>query len=53
MSKEVILGDRVLQSIHWIRWQKLLLDSDPVELYGADTKVLNQAVKRNRVRTRA
>ena len=27
-----------------------MLDSDPARLYGVPTKVLNQAVRRNRVR---
>jgi hypothetical protein len=33
--------------IYLIRGQKVLLDSDLAELYGVETKVLNQAVKRN------
>jgi hypothetical protein len=30
-----------------IRGQKVMLDADLAELYGVQTKVLNQAVKRN------
>ena len=33
--------------IFLIRGQKVMLDSDLAELYGVQTKVLNQAVKRN------
>lgn len=33
--------------IYTIRNKKVMLDSDLAELYGVDTKVLNQAVKRN------
>lgn len=33
--------------IYIIRGQKVMLDSDLAELYEVDTKVLNQAVKRN------
>ena len=33
--------------IHEIRGQKVMLDFDLAELYGVETKVLNQAVKRN------
>jgi len=33
--------------IHEIRGQKVMLDFDLAELYGDETKVLNQAVKRN------
>ncbi len=41
----------VLQSkIHEIRGVKVLLDFDLATLYGVETKVLNQAVKRNLVR---
>jgi ORF6N domain len=50
MSKEIIPIERVVQSIRWIRGQKVLLDSDLADLYGVATKSLNQAVKRNRAR---
>ena len=33
--------------IYYIRGQKVMLDKDLAKLYGAQTKVLNQAVKRN------
>ena len=33
--------------INEIRGQKVMLDFDLAELYGVETKVLNQAVKRN------
>ena len=47
MSKEIIPVDRVVQSIRWIRGQKVLLDSDLAVLYGVTTGNLNKAVKRN------
>jgi|ERR1043166_6051261 hypothetical protein len=50
MSKEIIPSERVVQSIRWIRAQKVLLDFDLATLYGVPTKVLNQAVKRNNAR---
>ena len=48
----------VLESVSWcferailyIRAQKVMLDSDLAELYGVETKVLNQAVQRNQRR---
>ena len=33
--------------IHIIRGQQVMLDSDLARLYGVETRVLNQAVKRN------
>jgi len=36
--------------IRVIRGQQVMLDSDLAQLYGVETKVLNQAVKRNIVR---
>lgn len=33
--------------IYWIRNDKVMLDRDLAKLYGVDTKVLKQAVKRN------
>jgi hypothetical protein len=50
MTKEIIPLERVAQSIYLLRGQKVMLDVDLAVLYGVATKVLNQAVKRNRER---
>src|SRR5690242_20264368 len=50
MSKEIIHIERVVQSIRWLRGQKVLLDSDLAALYGVTTGNLNKAVRRNRDR---
>jgi hypothetical protein len=50
MRKAIIPIDRIAQKIHLLRGQKVMLDFDLAALYGAATKVLNQAVKRNRRR---
>ena len=42
--------ERIEKAILVLRGQKIMLDSDLAELYGVATKVLNQAVKRNRDR---
>jgi hypothetical protein len=42
--------DRIEKSIYLIRGQKVMLDSDLAALYEVTTKVLNQAVRRNRER---
>ena len=47
MKRKIISAERVLQSIRWIRGQKVLLDSDLATLYGVTTGNLNKAVKRN------
>jgi hypothetical protein len=47
MSKGIIPIERVVQSIRWIRGQKVLIDSDLATLYGVTTGNLNKAVKRN------
>ena len=39
--------ERIQKCIYVIRGRKVMLDSDLAELYGVETKVLNQAVKRN------
>ena len=44
MSDELIL---VQNLIHEIRGQKVMLDADLARLYQVETKVLNQAVRRN------
>ncbi|MFZ4715782.1 MAG: ORF6N domain-containing protein [Bacteriovoracaceae bacterium] len=38
---------KIEKMIYVIRDQKVMLDSDLAELYGVETKALNQAVKRN------
>jgi hypothetical protein len=42
--------ERIAASIHLIRGQKVMIDSDLAALYGVATRVLVQAVKRNIVR---
>ena len=42
--------DAIAQRIFVIRKQRVMLDADLAELYGVETKVLKQAVKRNIVR---
>ena len=39
--------ERIERAILSIRGEKVMLDSDLAELYGVETKVLNQAVQRN------
>ena len=40
--------DRPLETlIHVVRGMKVILDSDLAQLYGAETKLLNRAVKRH------
>lgn len=38
------------EKIHTIRNKKVMLDRDLAELYGVETRALNQAVKRNKER---
>ncbi|MFA6325487.1 MAG: ORF6N domain-containing protein [Candidatus Paceibacterota bacterium] len=42
-----IPSERVISKIFLIREKKVMIDKDLAELYGVETKVLNQAVKRN------
>jgi len=46
----LIPSERIERSILLIRGHKVMLDADLAELYGVPTKVLNQAVKRNKDR---
>ena len=43
----VIPVERVQQAIYLVRGQKVMLDKDLAQLYGVETRVLNQAVRRN------
>ncbi|MBN1379481.1 MAG: ORF6N domain-containing protein [Gammaproteobacteria bacterium] len=47
MEKEIISRDLISQAILMIRGCKVMLDVDLAHLYGVETKVLVQAVKRN------
>jgi len=46
-NEEIVPVERVERVIYLIRGQKVMLDRDLGALYGVDTKVLKQAVKRN------
>jgi hypothetical protein len=49
--KDLIVSKNLIESkILIIRDEKVMLDKDLAELYGVPTKVLNQAVKRNKRR---
>lgn len=49
-NNELIPLEAIQSKIYLIRGQKVMLDRDLAELYGLPTKVLNQAIKRNRER---
>jgi phage regulator Rha-like protein len=44
---EIILSDQIQNKIHSIRGIDVMLDSDIAELYGVETKRINEAVARN------
>src|SRR5438445_12996085 len=49
-SQLLIPAEQIERSIRFIRGEKIMLDKDLGGLYGVATKVLVQAVKRNRSR---
>ncbi|MCK9412480.1 MAG: ORF6N domain-containing protein [Prolixibacteraceae bacterium] len=46
-SGVLITDERIMSRIYLIREQKVMLDSDLADLYGVETKVLKQQVRRN------
>ncbi|MBS1959537.1 MAG: ORF6N domain-containing protein [Bdellovibrionales bacterium] len=46
-NTQIPLTQKIQAKIHVIRGLRVMLDIDLAELYGVETKVLNQAVKRN------
>ena len=48
--KALISVVAIERKIYLIRAQKVILDRDLAELYGVETRVLNQAVRRNNKR---
>ena len=49
-NTSLIPVERIRSAIRLVRGQKVLLDNDLAPLYGVETRVLNQAVKRNAAR---
>ena len=47
---QTLVPEQIARSILVVRGHKVLLDSQLALLYGVETKVLNQAVKRNQER---
>jgi len=47
MNKEIVPADQIALRIRNFRGEKVLVDFDLAALYGVETRVLNQAVKRN------
>ena len=50
MVQEIISIDDIHSKIHTIRGVQVMLDSDLAQMYHVETRVLNQAVKRNQNR---
>jgi hypothetical protein len=44
---DLIIDETIARSIYLIRDQKVMLDSNLAEMYGIETKRLNEQVKRN------
>ena len=50
-NREILIPDEVvMHMIYFIRGQKVMLDRDLAKLYNVETKVLKQAVRRNKDR---
>ena len=47
MAKITVLDQSIQSKIYTIREMQVMVDRDLAELYGVETKVFNQAVKRN------
>jgi len=51
MSKTIVLSEEtIINKIYLIRGHKVMLDRDLAAMYGVETRVLNQAIKRNEKR---
>jgi hypothetical protein len=45
--QDLVIEQKILNRIYVVRGEKVMLDKDLAEMYGVDTKVFNQSVKRN------
>ncbi|KIO75761.1 DNA-binding protein [Pedobacter lusitanus] len=49
--KPITISDEVIiNKIYLVRGQKIMIDRDLAEMYGVETRILNQAIKRNEKR---
>lgn len=48
--KALVAEQKILNKIYILRGQKVMLDKDLAEMYGVETRVLNQGIKRNMAR---
>jgi hypothetical protein len=46
----ILIEEKIINKIYLLRGKKVMLDRDLAELYGVETRVLNQAVRRNEKR---
>ena len=46
-KRSLVPAERIETAILLIRGQKVMLDRDLAELYGVETRILKQAVRRN------
>jgi hypothetical protein len=47
MKSSIVKSENIVSQIHFIRGEKVILDSDLAMLYGVEVKRLKEAVKRN------
>ncbi len=47
---QILPDEAIVRKIYLIRGKKVMFDRDLAELYGVETRVLNQAVRRNEKR---
>ncbi len=47
---QVLTEEKIINKIYVIRGKKVMIDRDLAELYGVETRILNQAVRRNEKR---
>ncbi|CAM4287380.1 ORF6N domain-containing protein [Pedobacter westerhofensis] len=51
MSKTIVISEEtIINKIYLVRGHKVMLDRHLAEMYGVETRVLNQAIKRNEKR---
>ncbi|MBV6492767.1 MAG: hypothetical protein LDLANPLL_00766 [Turneriella sp.] len=46
-GQQTVVRNKIKEHIYTIRDQQVMLDEEFAELYGVETRILNQAVKRN------
>jgi hypothetical protein len=49
LKMQILPDEVIMNKIYFVRGKKVMIDRDLAELYGVETRALNQSVRRNKI----